>query len=300
MKIALAGGTGFVGSYLTEALKKNGHKILILTRNSQNKTPKDQVTYVQWLNDGDTPENHLEGIDAFINLAGESVNSGRWTEERKRRIIESRTQSADEVNRILHNLMEPPKVVIQASAIGYYGTSDSKFFTEEVSASGSDFLAETVYKWEQSAREGKLPDSRLVFTRFGIILSKAGGALPKMALPYQLFAGGKLGKGVQWMSWIHIEDVVKAFLFCLENKNIEGPVNFTAPNPVQMSEFGKTLGAVLHKPHWLPLPAFAMKMMLGEMSMLMLEGQHVTPKKLLSSGYSFSYPHLKNALEDIY
>ncbi|KAB2332016.1 TIGR01777 family oxidoreductase [Bacillus mesophilum] len=300
MKIALAGGTGFVGSYLTEALKQKGHEIFILTRNTQNKTAADQVKYVQWLNDGDAPEKELEGIDAFINLAGESINSGRWSEGRKKRIIKSRTQSAQEVNRILHNLKESPNDVIQASAIGYYGTSDTKFFTEEVTAAGSDFLAETVYKWEQTAHEGKLPNCRLVFTRFGIILSKNGGALPKMVLPYQFFAGGKLGKGIQWMSWIHIEDVVKAILYCLENKKIDGPVNFTAPNPVQMNEFGKTLGAVLHKPHWLPLPGFAMKMMLGEMSMLMLEGQHVTPKKLLSAGYSFSYPHLKDALEDIY
>ncbi|MBT2688823.1 TIGR01777 family oxidoreductase [Bacillus sp. ISL-47] len=300
MRIAITGGTGFVGSALVKKLLQNGHDLLILTRNAVNKQNSKNLQYVQWLNKDDSPEDELEGIDVFINLAGESINSGRWTEERKKRIFNSRITATKEVLRIISRLAEKPYTLINASAVGYYGTSEKETFTEASKKPGSDFLAETVSRWEMEASKAEEWDVRTIFCRFGIILDKNDGALPRMALPYKLFSGGTVGSGSQWVSWIHLKDVVSGILFCIENEQLQGAVNFTSPNPVTMKEFGKILGEVLHRPHWLPAPDFALKIVLGEMSTLVLEGQKVLPEKLTASGYEFLFKSLKPTLADIY
>jgi uncharacterized protein len=300
MKITVTGGTGFVGRALTEELTRNGHELFILTRNISKYENHEQITYVQWLNKGDQPAEILEGVDVVINLAGESINSGRWTEERKQRILDSRLTATKEVLKILDQLRKKPQVLINASAVGFYGISNTKTFTEDIEESGEDFLAKTVQQWEAEALQAEKMGIRTVFCRFGIILDQSDGALPRIALPYKLFAGGTVGSGNQWVSWIHLKDVVKGILFIINNDEVKGPVNFTAPNPVKMKEFGQTVGMVLHRPHWLPAPGFALKAALGEMSILVLEGQKVLPQKLLDHGYSFTYGNLKKALEDIY
>ncbi|MEH7345735.1 TIGR01777 family oxidoreductase [Bacillus sp. JJ1532] len=300
MKIALTGGTGFIGGALAKELVKNGHEIFILTRDASIRNNTDKIKYISWLNDGDVPEEKLEGIDGLINLAGESINSGRWTETRKKRILDSRISATREVLRILVHLNKKPKILINASAIGYYGTSPTNTFSEDSSEKGADFLSITVQKWETEAFKAKELGIRTVCCRFGIILDKTDGALPRMALPYKLFAGGKVGSGEQWVSWIHLRDVVNGIIFCMENKNMEGPVNFTAPHPVRMKEFGQILGKTLQRPHWIPAPGFALKSLLGEMSVLVLEGQKVLPEKLASNGYPFLFKHLHKALADIY
>lgn len=196
----------------------------------------------------------MAGLDGFINLAGESLNDGRWTPERKRRIVESRIDACKEMNRILSTLPNKVSVIINASAIGYYGISDKDAFIESSESIGDDFLARTVKLWEKEAAKSRAYSNRLVLTRFGVILGENGGALPMMVLPYKLFGGGRLGKGNQWLSWIHIQDVVRAISFCISDQGTEGPVNFTAPTPVQMDAFGKTIGTVMHRPHWFPVP----------------------------------------------
>ncbi|WNS76629.1 TIGR01777 family oxidoreductase [Bacillus sp. DTU_2020_1000418_1_SI_GHA_SEK_038] len=300
MKIALTGGTGFVGGALAKELVKNGHEVYILTRNVGQRYASENITYVSWLNEGDRPEEMLEGIDALINLAGESINSGRWTEARKKRILESRISATKEVLRILKQLMKKPALLINASAIGYYGTSLTNTFKEDSSEKGSDFLSATVQQWETEALKAQELGIRTVCCRFGIILDGTDGALPRMALPYKLFAGGTVGSGEQWVSWIHLNDVVNGIIFCINSTNIEGPVNFTAPNPLRMKEFGQLLGKAMQRPHWIPAPGFALKALLGEMSGLVLEGQNVLPAKLISNGYPFLFKHLHEALADIY
>lgn len=300
MRIAIAGGTGFVGSALVKKLLDKKHELFILTRNTADKHSSKNLQYVQWLNDDDSPEDALESIDVFINLAGESINSGRWTDERKQRILNSRITATREVLRIISRLEEKPYTLINASAVGYYGTSRNETFTEANRKSGTDFLAETVRRWEDEASKAEEFEVRTVFCRFGIILEKNDGALPRMSLPYKLFAGGPVGTGEQWVSWIHLDDVVNGILYCLEHEKLQGPVNFTSPNPLTMKEFGKILGEVLNRPHWLPAPGFALKIALGEMSTLVLEGQKVLPEKLQALGYDFLYPDLRSALRNIY
>ena len=295
MKIAISGGTGLVGKALSSKLIDNGHEVIILTRSKINSSANPK--FVQWLNDGDQPEKELEGIDAIVNLAGATINS-RWTAEYKREILESRLRTTSEINRIIGKLKLKPEVLINASAVGYYGTSYTAEFSE-ISAGGDDFLAETVARWETEANQACNLGVRVILCRFGVILDKKGGALPRMVLPYQLFGGGKIGSGKQWLSWIHIEDVVGGILFALENKQLNGPVNFSAPEPVNMDEFGKTLAKVINRPHWMPVPSVMLKLLLGEMSILVLEGQRVLPEKLLSAGYIFRFPHLQEALKDI-
>lgn len=299
MKIAIAGGSGFVGTALIDELLKENHDIYILTRHPEKFKKQTNLTYIGWLTEEATPEMHLEGLDVFINLAGESLNSGRWTPERKRRIVESRIEASKEMNRIISILPSKVSVIINASAIGYYGISDDETFTETSESIGDDFLARTVQLWEKEAAKSRSYSKRLILTRFGVILGEKDGALPMMAFPYKLFGGGKIGKGNQWLSWIHIHDAVRAIIFSMNDARIEGPVNFTAPNPVQMDTFGKTIGTVLHRPHWLTVPPFFLKKLLGEMSILVLEGQNVLPTKLKEEGFTFSFPTLKEALQNI-
>ncbi|OCA83324.1 TIGR01777 family protein [Bacillus sp. FJAT-27225] len=298
MKIAIAGGTGFLGGALVKRLLSEGHQVVILTR----KTPESSkagLSQVQWLVEGSEPERFLKEIDVFINLAGESLNSGRWTSERKERLVKSRLAATNEAIRILGKLNRKPAVFISASAVGLYGTSEKETFTEK-NRPGKDFLANLVKQWEAAGSKAKELGIRTVFCRFGIILDQHQSALPQMALPYKLFGGGTIGSGRQWVSWIHREDAVRAILFAIGKSDLKGPVNFTAPHPATMKEFGKTIGLVLRRPHWLPVPSFALRLLLGEMSILVLEGQRALPTVLMEKGFHFRFPHLTEALEDIF
>lgn len=299
MKVVIAGGTGFVGKALVNELVNKGHKVIILTRMTQKHVQSSQIQYIEWLN-GRLDSTELEGAEVIINLAGESINNGRWTEKRKAQILSSRIETTTEIIKLITQMKKRPKTLINASAIGYYGTSETKEFSEDTCEVGNDFLASTVSQWEYTAQKAEVLGVRTVLCRFGIILSKHGGALPRMSLPYLFFAGGTVGSGNQWNSWIHLEDVVKAILFIINCSHIQGPVNFTAPNPVSMKEFGQAIGKALNRPHWLQVPAYTLKLLLGEMSTLILEGQKVLPTKLLKNEYPFSFPTLEKALLNIY
>ncbi|MEK4149405.1 TIGR01777 family oxidoreductase [Robertmurraya sp. FSL W8-0741] len=297
MRIAIAGGSGFVGNALTKRLIEQGHEVFILTRSP---AKNGDIKYIQWLTEGSDPAGQLKEIDVMMNLAGESIGAGRWTSTRKQLIVQSRLQTVAEVLQIMKQLPTKPKVFLNASAIGFYGTSLHDRYTEADASAGSDFLASTVKQWEEKALEATHLNVRTVLCRFGIILDKKEGALPRMALPYKLFAGGNLGTGQQWMSWIHLDDVVNGIIFAIENENLSGSVNFTAPVPVKMEQLGKSLAQATNRPHWFPTPAFMLKALLGEMSLLVLEGQHVLPTKLQQAGYQFQYKEIASALADIY
>ncbi|MDG5786232.1 TIGR01777 family oxidoreductase [Evansella sp. AB-P1] len=298
MKIAIAGGSGFIGSEVTSKLNQLGHEVYILTRKKQKEIGDSNVTYVQWLSNELKPEEELEGIEAFINLAGENLNSGRWTTSKKEEILHSRIDATKEVIRIIKALKKKPSVLINASAIGFYGTSKTETFVEDSPYKGDDFLANVVQQWERAASEASTEGVRVVYTRFGMVLDKNEGALKKMKLPFQLFAGGRLGSGEQWISWVHIEDVVRAIIFCIETPAVHGAVNVTAPNAVRMNEFGKTLANILNRPYWFPTPKFLLRIVLGEMSILVVEGQQVFPKKLEEHQFQFEFKTLTKALEN--
>lgn len=298
MNIVITGGTGFVGKELTQHFVNQGHQVYILTRNPDKHESSDQVTYVGWLKDQYDPVQELPSVNAIVNLAGESLNSGRWTEEKKKEILNSRIQATEGVLDLIDQMNEKPEVLLNASAVGYYGRSKTKTFTEETTEPGRDFLANVVEEWEKCASLAGDKGVRTVYIRFGIILGEEG-ALPKMILPYNMMIGGNLGSGEQWMSWIHIDDVIGLINFSIHHQNVKGPLNGTAPNPKRNKDFGRTLAETLNRPHWIPAPSFALKFALGEMSTLLLDGQSVIPKRAVEYGYDFQYPELEPALQSI-
>lgn len=298
MKIAITGGTGFVGEELTRLLLARGDEVFIMTRKPKSNT--DKITYVKWLSQDAVPETQLEGVDAFVNLAGASINDGRWSEEQKKLIYTSRMDATNELLRIIHKLEKKPKVLVNASAVGIYPPSETTTYTEASADLGSDFLAQTVRDWEILATRAEDDGLRVACGRFGIILGKDEGALPLMALPYKLFAGGTVGSGKQWLSWIHVKDVARALAFALDNDKLSGAFNVTAPSPKQMKDFGKEIAHALGRPHWIPVPSFALKTVLGDKSQLVLEGQRVLPTVLEQHGFQFKFPNLRSALADIY
>lgn len=298
MRVAIAGGTGMVGRKLSEQLIENGHEVIILTRGMQQM--KNGIQYVQWLNDDATPELYVKNIDVFINLAGVSLNDGRWTEEQKEKIYNSRMEATDEVIRLLRNLQYKPQVLINASAVGIYPVSETAVYTEQSDERANDFLGQVVTHWEEKALQAEQLGIRTCLTRFGVILQNGEGALPMMVLPYKLGFGGTIGSGNQWLSWIHIDDVVRAMLLLISDKSLSGPINFTTPNVKRMREFGKSIGKALNRPHWLPVPSTALKLALGEKSILVLEGQHVIPEKLLTANFEFQFASVEDAIRNLY
>ena len=298
MRVAIAGGTGMVGRKLSGQLIENGHEVIVLTRGRQQM--KNGIQYVQWLNDNATPELYVENTDVFINLAGVSLNDGRWTEEQKEKIYNSRMDATDEVIRILRHLQYKPQVLINASAVGIYPVSETAVYTEQSDERANDFLGQVVAHWEEKALQAEKLGIRTCLTRFGVILENGEGALPMMVLPYKLGIGGTIGSGNQWLSWIHIEDVVRAMLLLISDESLSGPINFTTPNVKRMKEFGKSIGKALNRPHWLPVPSIALKFALGEKSILVLEGQHVFPEKLLKANYEFQFTSVEDAIRNLY
>jgi uncharacterized protein len=297
MKIVIAGGTGLVGKRLQTLLKKQQAEIIILTSSGVNKIV-DGIRYVKWM-DGSIPEG-LEDATAFINLAGVSLNEGRWTQKQKSKILSSRLQSTNEIIRIMKSLKYKPSVFVNASAVGIYKPSETEVYTEQHEVKVTDFLSDVVYQWEQAASQANELGIRTCTMRFGVILEKKAGAFPLMLLPYQLFVGGTIGSGKQWVSWIHAEDAARAILFAIDQQLMYGSINTVSPNPLRMRDFGKVIAEVFRRPHYFPVPSPLLKIALGEKSMLILEGQYVVPKKLNEFGFTFKYPSLQEALHDLH
>ncbi|MEG4623805.1 TIGR01777 family oxidoreductase [Microcoleus sp. w1-18aA5] len=304
MKVAIAGATGFVGSRLAEKLQAAGHQVVVLSRDAAKASrvfpasayPNLEVVAYTPAESGDWQKS-IAGCDAVVNLAGVPIAEERWTEARQQAILDSRRLTTAKLVEAIVNANPRPSVFVSASAIGYYGTSETAEF-DETSLAGNDFLAAVCKDWEAAAQPAKNAGTRLAILRLGIVLGM-GGALAKMLPPFKLFAGGPIGTGKQWFSWIHREDVVDLILYALQNSQVEGVLNATAPNPVRMNELCQTLGEVLKRPSWLPVPGFALEMLLGDGAKLVLEGQKVLPKQTLASGFQYQYPTLRLALEEI-
>lgn len=294
MNILISGGTGFIGTKLTKHLKQKGHHIFILTRTPDAHQHEKHVTFIH----PDELTDELPAMDYVINLAGESL-FGYWTKKKKKKIIDSRLQMTNKLVSFMSTMPVKPKAFISASAVGYYGMSEDMIYTEETKQSGKDFLAVVSKKWEEAAEKAKALDIRTVCVRLGVVLGDQG-ALPMMALPVKLCAGGKIGKGEQWISWIHIDDVVEIILYCLYHTHLDGPVNATAPRPLRNKDFMKILAKTLKRPFWSTIPSSLFAAAAGEMSQLVLKGQYVLPDKLTASGYSFRYTALPEALKSIY
>ncbi|HEY9902776.1 MAG TPA: TIGR01777 family oxidoreductase [Candidatus Sericytochromatia bacterium] len=299
MKVAITGATGFVGSRLVEELQARGHQPLILTRNRDaalKAFPKVEAVAYTPTESGSWQE-AIAGCDGVVHLAGEPIAESRWTPKQKQEILTSRQLSTRKIVEAIAKSNPKPSVLVNASAIGYYGTSETASF-DETSPSSNDFLAEVCQAWEAEAQKVKQVGVRLVVLRLGIVLGD-GGALAKMIPPFKLFAGGPLGTGKQWFSWIHRDDLVNLILEALTRKDIEGVLNATAPNPVRMSEFCQVLGKTLNRPSWLPVPSFVPEALLGEGAKVVLEGQQVLPKRTTSFGFDYQYPTLEQALAEI-
>ncbi len=304
MKVAIAGATGFVGSRLVEKLQAAGHQVVVLSRDAAkagrvfpaSAYPNLEVVAYTPAESGDWQKS-IAGCDAVVNLAGVPIAEERWTEARQQAILDSRRLTTAKLVEAIVNANPRPSVLVSASAIGYYGTSETAEF-DETSPAGNDFLAAVCKDWEAAAQPAKNAGTRLAILRLGIVLGM-GGALAKMLPPFKLFAGGPIGTGKQWFSWVHREDVVDLILYALQNSQVEGVLNATAPNPVRMNELCQTLGEVLQRPSWLPVPSFALEMLLGDGAKVVLEGQKVLPKQTLASGFQYQYPTLKLALEEI-
>jgi uncharacterized protein (TIGR01777 family) len=295
MKILISGSHGLVGTALMKSLEPEGHEVFRLVRYAPSSDAE-----IEW-----SPDRYsialarIEGFDAVVNLAGESIAEGRWTEDKKQRIRESRVKGTKLLGDALANLTNPPKTFICASAIGYYGNRGDEILTE-TSAPGDDFLAEVCVEWEKATALATEKGIRVLNTRFGVILDAHGGALAKMLPPFRAGLGGKIGSGKQWMSWIALDDVVGALKFALTNEALGGPVNFVTPNPVTNAEFTNTLGKVLSRPTLFPIPAFGVRLLFGEMGeALLLAGQRVAPKRLMTEGYQFQYSQLDAALRHV-
>ncbi|HET6271684.1 MAG TPA: TIGR01777 family oxidoreductase [Bacteroidota bacterium] len=301
MKVVVTGGTGFIGRALLPALIEGRHQVVVLTRQAGTggaMLPVGVQTTVWDARSSGAWESDIDGADAVLNLAGESIGGKRWSRDQKERIIGSRVDATRAIVNAVRIAKKKPAVFINGSAIGFYGDVPEGSVTEQ-SAAGTGFLAETVGRWEREAFKAAPLGVRVITLRTGVVLGDDGGALAKMLLPFRLFFGGPIGSGTQWFSWIHRDDVVGAALFAMTYKDLSGPVNVTAPEPVTMKEFCSVLGRALHRPSWAPVPAVMMKLLLGEMSEIVLTGQKVIPSRLLENSYRFRFPHLQEALEDV-
>jgi uncharacterized protein (TIGR01777 family) len=293
-RVVVTGSTGLVGRALVASLEQEGHDVLRLVR----REPAPGAAEARWDPDrGTIDAAALEGADALVHLAGASIAASRWTERRKREIAGSRVRGTRLVGATLAALRRPPRVLVSASAIGYYGNRGDEPLDED-SPQGTGFLAETCREWEAAARTAEPSGARIVLLRTGIVLARDGGALPRMLLPFRLGLGGRIGSGRQHVSWIGLGDMVGVIRFALSCDRLAGPVNAVAPGPVTNAEFTRTLSGVLRRPAWIPLPAFAVRLALGQLGReLLLEGARVVPRKLARAGYAFRHGDLRSALE---
>jgi uncharacterized protein len=296
LKIVIAGASGLVGTATTNALRADGHLVVHLVRSdkglTQNDVPWDPAS-------GKLDTAAIEGANAIINLAGAGIGESRWSDARKEILRSSRVESTRVLVDAFAKLWQKPQVFLSASATGYYGNRGDEVLTEK-SCGGDGFLADLARDWEAQALRAEAFGVRTVLLRFGMILSSHGGALPRMTAPFMLGLGGRLGSGKQWMSWIAIEDVIGAVREALTHESLSGAVNAVSPNPVQNAEFTRVLARVLHRPAIFTAPAFALRVVLGEMAdELLLASQRVQPQKLIASGYAFRFPELEPTLQSI-
>ncbi|CAA9531217.1 MAG: Cell division inhibitor [uncultured Rubrobacteraceae bacterium] len=293
MNVLISGATGLIGSALVPELEANGHTVTRLSRS------RSGANTVRWDPSAGTIEGDLEGTEAVVHLAGESIAQGRWSPDKKRRILDSRVEGTRLLAERIAALSTPPKVMVSTSAVGFYGDRGDEVLTEE-SGPGEDFLAGVCREWEAAAEPARRAGIRVVHPRLGIVLSPQGGALGTTLPIFKLGGGGKIGSGRQWWSWVALDDVVGSIVHALTDETIEGPVNVGSPNPMTNAEYTKVLGKVLGRPTVLPLPAPAARIMLGEVAdALLLASQRMEPAKLKATGYGFRHPQLEGALRHL-
>ncbi len=298
MRVIITGGTGLIGRSLAADLAADGHSVIVLSRSPERAQPPEGVTVAAWdARSADGWGYLVEGSDGIVNLAGESL-LGYWTGAKKRRILRSRLDSAAAVVEAVEAARAKPRVLIQASATGYYGPRGSEIVREDTPP-GTGFLAGIAVEWEASTAPVEPMGVRRVIIRTGTVLSTEGGGLPLLMLPFRFFVGGPLGGGQQWMPWIHVTDEVRAIRFLLLDNGASGPFNVAAPNPLTNAEFARDLGRAAGRPSLLPVPAFALRLVLGEMSSVVLNGQRAVPGRLLEQGFAFRFPRAAGALEDL-
>lgn len=298
MTIVIAGGTGFLGRALTDVLVSEGHDIVLLSRGDGSRPRGPRVRVVSWTPDGSagTWASALDNAHAVVNLAGESIAEGRWNADKKRRILDSRVLATRSLAAAIGGVTAPPPTFISGSAVGFYGPLGDEIVTEDHPA-GSDFLAQVCAEWEAEARRAATSRTRVSLIRTGLVLDKHEGALPRMLLPFRFGAGGPLGSGRQYWPWIHRHDWVDLVRFVINTPSASGPINATAPNPVTNAEFTRALGHALHRPAFMPAPAFALRLALGEMAdALLLSGQRAIPARAEKLGYTFAFRQVDDAL----
>lgn len=301
-RIVITGATGFIGKILSRQLIETGYDVVALSRNPDKagESLGEKVSVVKW--DAKTSFgwiDYADGAYGIVNLTGENIGAGRWNQTKKQRILQSRLDSGKAVLEAVEKAKNKPNVVIQASGIGYYGDRGDEIL-DESSSSGSGFLVAIAKKWEKTTKQVESMGIRHIVIRTGVVLGKDEGFLPRVLLPFRLFAGGHLGSGKQWISWIHIEGEAKAIRFLIEREDSKDVFNLTSPNSLTSKDFFNILGKVMRRPSWLHIPGFALRLFLGEMAEeLILSGQRAVPKRLLESGYEFLYPNLEPVLNEI-
>lgn len=301
MRVVVAGGTGFIGRALCAELLQAGHEVTVLTRNPSQAASRlpTGAKAVQWLSGSqDGLSEVLSGVDAVVNLAGESIAAQRWNDEFKQRLVSSRLDTTRAIVQGILQASPRPGVLVNASAVGIYGHRGEEEL-HEASPPGTGFLADLAVRWEQAAEQAREAGVRVVKLRIGIVLGEGGGALDKMLLPFRLFVGGPLGNGRQWFPWVHLLDVTGLTQHALLHEQLDGAVNVVAPGIVRMADFCKALGKVIGRPSWLPVPGFALRLAAGELGETLLWSQRVVPQAALQAGYSFRYPQLEDALRSL-
>jgi uncharacterized protein len=296
MKLVITGASGFIGRELCQHLLQRGDSLILFTRGAPREPNSDRKRWHHWtpgtLRDWDT---ELDGVDGVINLAGEPIAEKKWTVTQRRRLEKSRVDTTHVLVQACAQARQRPRFLVNASAVGYYGARGDEILTEEAPP-GTDFLGQLCRNWEAEAVRAEKLDMRVVLLRIGVVLGSGGGALEKMVPPFKWFSGGPLGSGKQWMSWIHLQDLVRLILFLIDNAQATGPINATAPNPERNKDFSRMLGKVLHRPSWMPVPGFLLRVGLGDMADMLLTGQRVIPAAAQRHGFQFRYPDLPAAL----
>ena len=301
MKILITGGTGFIGTHLVRSLSHRQCQIVLLTRSESRTTVLNNanLTYRHWNpQESGVWMDDVNGCDIIFNLIGKNVFEERWNETVKQEILNSRIVPTKLLVTAIGRAEQKPSLLISASAVGFYGDRGAETITEK-SSGGHDFLADVVHQWEGTAYEAENYGVRVATPRIGLVLEKSGGMIGKMLLPFNLFIGGPIGSGGQFLPWVHMEDVARGLVYPIENKNFRGRYNLVSPHPVTMNEFAKIFGDVLRRPSWLPVPDLALKILYGEGAKVILSGQKAIPEKLLAAGYQFSFSDVKLALNNI-